>query len=368
MAETQNPEPIITGTIVTTGADRNTRPGITDDAGTTTTRAHSALVAMARAGQLPPEDLWTLAQHWTDSLKPHTGRAYREAIRAWLAWCSAVRGIDSLRAVWIDGEAYAAHLATDPSPRTGKPLSDSSRRARLSALASWYGRLAKLELVETANPFDSKAVDRPFVDRHHSTTVGLSKAEAAALLKVARADRGPQSRRTVALIALLLTCALRVSEATGADVEDLTADDGLRVLIVRGKGGKIRTLPIASTVGDALDAYLDGRTSGPLFVTQSGGRLDQAAVWRLVQRLAFKVQMPHPEIPGKWVPLATADRLSPHSLRHTAITIALNEGAPLRDAQDLAGHASSETTRRYDLDRGKHVRSTVYKIAAALEG
>lgn len=354
MPETQDPQTAITGTVVATGADRDIRPGIADDPGTTTTRAHSALVAMARAGQLPPEDLWTLAEHWTDTLKPHTGRAYREAIRAWLAWCVSVRNIDSLKAVWIDGEAYSEHLKTSVSPRTKKPLSDSSRKARLSALASWHGRLAKLELVTVANPFDAKTVDRPFVDRHHSDTVGLSQDEALSLMRTARADTAPQAARTVALIDTLLTCALRVSEATGADVADLTADAGHRVLIVRGKGGKTRTVVVDATTGEALDRYLNGRTTGPLFATASGGRMDQAAVWRLIRRLARAAE------------IAAADRLSPHSLRHSSITLALDEGAPLRDVQDLAGHASPETTRRYDRGQAHHGRSPVYRIAAAL--
>lgn len=354
MPQTQDPETIITGTVVATGADRDIRPGAVADPGTTTTRAHSALVALARAGQLPPEDLWTLAEHWTGTLKPHTGRAYREAIRAWLAWCVSVRNIDSLKAVWIDGEAYSEHLKNDPSPRTGKPLSGSSRKARLSALASWYGRLAKLELVETANPFDAKAVDRPFVDRHHSDTVGLSKDEALALMRAARADAGTQAARTVALIDTLLTCALRVSEATGADVQDLTSDGGHRVLIVRGKGGKTRTVVVDPETGRALDAYLNGRTAGALFATASGNRMDQAAVWRLIRRLARAAGIP------------AADRLSPHSLRHSSITLALEHGSPLRDVQDLAGHASPETTRRYDRGAVNHGRSPVYRIADAL--
>ena len=345
MADGQTPDTIITGTVVAT--DRGDRH-------TTTTRAHAALIALARAGDIPPQDLMTLAEHWTNGLAPHTGRAYREAIRAWLAWCATVRGIDSLRAVWIDAEAYAAHLQGDPSPRTGRPLSDSSRKARLSALASWYKRLAKLELIDGPNPFDPAAVARPYVDRHHSTTVGLSKQEAVALRAAARTDTGTQAARTAALVDVLLTCGLRVSEATGADVADLATDTGHRVLIVRGKGGKTRTVPIPPATGHTLDEYLGGRDTGPLFATASGGRMDQAAVWRLLRRLA------------RAAGIDAADRLSPHSLRHTSITLALDAGATLRDVQDMAGHASPETTRRYDRDRERLDRSPVYRLAAIL--
>lgn len=344
---TQTPDTVISGVVVSAGPD--------DDRQTTTTRAHAALIGMARAGSLPPQDLWTLAEHWAGSLpSAQTGRAYREAVRAWLAWCDAVRGIDSLRAVWIDGEAYAAHLASDPTARTGRPLSDSSRKARLSALASWYRRLAKLGLVEGANPFDPDAVERPQIDRHHSDTVGLSKTEAVALMRAARADRGTQAARTAALIDVLLTCGLRVSEATGTDIEDLTSDTGHRVLVVRGKGRKTRSVPIPPSTGRVLDGYLAGRSTGPLFATAPGRRMDQGAVWSLVRRLAVAAG------------IDAADRLSPHSLRHTSITLALDSGATLRDVQDMAGHASPETTRRYDRDRQRLDRSPVYRVAAAL--
>jgi len=100
-------------------------------------------------------------------------------------------------------------------------------------------------------------------------------------------------------------------------------------------------------IGRDLDAYLNGRTHGPLFATTAGNRLDQAAVWRLIRRIA-----------------AAADRISPHSARHTAITLALDNGAALHDVQDMAGHADPRTTRR----RGHLDRSPTYRTAIALGG
>lgn len=105
-------ETTIVSTVEPAGPDRRTR----------TEHAQDALRELAAAGRLGPAELLEPAEHWCASLaSAHTARAYREAVRGWLAWCEAVRRIDSLRAGFVDAEAYDAHLKTDPSPRTGRP-------------------------------------------------------------------------------------------------------------------------------------------------------------------------------------------------------------------------------------------------------
>jgi integrase/recombinase XerD len=365
----------VSGTVVATGAERAAAAATrTETAGTVgmtnvptvepagpdrrsrTEQAQDALRELAAAGRLGPAELLELAEHWCASLtSAHTARAYREAVRGWLLWCDAVRRIDSLRAGFVDAEAYDTHLKTDPSPRTARPISEATRRARLAALSSWYRRLTRLDLV-TQNPFTPDAISWPGTDADYSPTVGLSGPEAAALLKAARADTGPQAKRTAALIGVLLTCGPRVAEVIAADTADLSYDAGHRILTVTGKGGKKRAAVIAPGIGRDLDAYLDGRTDGPLFATAAGRRLDQAAVWRLIRRIARAAGV------TAW------DRISPHSARHTAITLALDNGAALHDVQDMAGHADPRTTRRYDRRRGHLDRSPTYRIAAALGG
>ena len=93
---------------------------------------------------------------------------------------------------------------------------------------------------------------------------------------------------------------------------------------------------------------------GPLLATASGSRLDQSALWKLVRRLARAADIP------SWA------QLSPHSLRHTAITSALDAGAALRDVQDYAGHRDPRTTRRYDRSRGTLDRNAAYTLTAYL--
>ncbi|GAA1962090.1 tyrosine-type recombinase/integrase [Catenulispora subtropica] len=148
----------------------------------------------------------------------------------------------------------------------------------------------------------------------------------------------------------------QVAEVIAADVADLSYDTGHRVLALAGKGGKKHAAVIAPGIGRDLDAYLAGRTDGPLFATAAGRHLDQAAVWRLIRRIAAAAGI------TAW------DRISPHSARHTAITLALDNGAALHDVQDMAGHADPRTIRRYDRRRGHLDRSPSYRIVATLGG
>ena len=137
-----------------------------------------------------------------------------------------------------------------------------------------------------------------------------------------------------------------------ADVSDLGTTRGHRTLTVARKGGRRVTMPLAPATVTALDPYLAGRTTGPLFQTRTGRRLDQPAAFRLVRRLA------------KAAGVENAERLSPHSLRHGAITAALDAGVSLRDVQDFAGHVDPRTTRRYDRAEYSLDRHATYAVAA----
>jgi integrase/recombinase XerD len=93
--------------------------------------------------------------------------------------------------------------------------------------------------------------------------------------------------------------------------------------------------PLSPPVERALDCYLNGRTTGPLFLDDRGRRMYEAQAWRLVRRLARRAA------------IKSAGQLSPHSLRHTYATSLDHRGVPLQDIQDAMGHADPRTTRRY---------------------
>jgi integrase/recombinase XerD len=286
-----------------------------------------------------------MVERWLDSTRsPHTRRAYRRDFEDFALWCSG-RGLDPLTVRRGDVDRHVSEMGDTSDGRKAPAASTVARR--LAVLSSFYKYAVSEEWVER-NPVER--VRRPAVSRDDSATAGLTRDEARRLLDAAATD-GPRAQ---ALVTLLLLNGLRVSEALDADVTHLGSDRGHRILRITGKGGTAANVPLAPATVAALDAYLAGRTVGPLFATRTGGRLDQPAAFRLIRRLATRAG------------LANAGRLSPHSLRHTAITVALDAGVPLRDVQDFARHADPRTTRRYDRARHSLDRNATYAVAGFL--
>jgi integrase/recombinase XerD len=164
----------------------------------------------------------------------------------------------------------------------------------------------------------------------------------------AAARSGPRDHA----LACLLGLNGYVSEALGAAAVDLSHQRGHRTLAIFRKGGKRAIIPLAPRTSDAIDAMLADRTAGPLFATATGRRLDRHAAGKVIARLARQAGI--------------SKTVSPHSLRHSFVTLALDTGASLRDVQDAAGHADPRTTRRYDRGRHSLDRNPTYAVAAAI--
>jgi integrase/recombinase XerD len=169
----------------------------------------------------------------------------------------------------------------------------------------------------------------------------------------------------LAVIRLLLHNALRVDEACTADIADLVEDSGHRVLRVVRKGARKAKVPLTPATVAVLEAYLATRAqkagvgewrqlAGPLLATATSGRLRQGHLWELVRRLARTAGI------GAW------QQMSPHSLRHSAITFALDAGASLRDVQDYAGHKDPRITRPVRPLPDSLDRNAAYTVAAYL--
>ena len=141
-----------------------------------------------------------------------------------------------------------------------------------------------------------------------------------------------------ALISLLALNGLRVSEATGADIEHLGLERGHRTLTITRKGGKVVTIPLAPRTARAIDLATGERCDGAVFRTGDGRRLDRHGAGRIVRRVARRAGITKP--------------VGPHTLRHAFITAALDAGVPLRDVQEAASHADPRTTMRYDRPAG----------------
>ena len=141
-----------------------------------------------------------------------------------------------------------------------------------------------------------------------------------------------------ALLEVLYSSGLRVSELVGLDWEQVDENAGL--LRVLGKGRKERVVPVGRPALRALAAYRARSAEaglavarGPVFLNARGGRLTSRSVARLMERYVLAS--------------GTATKATPHALRHTFATHLLGAGADLRAIQELLGHASLSTTQRY---------------------
>jgi integrase/recombinase XerD len=236
--------------------------------------------------------------------------------------------------------------------RTGEPYSEASRANTLSAASSFFDYLDKVSEEDThrKNPFF--AVQRPNIDPDYSPTVGLTEAQVTRLLKTARDHHQPEAyrMRMYALLLLLYTACLRIDSALSANVEDLGYDQGHHIISVRLKGGTPKKKPIPPHTWHVLQTYLDGRTSGPLFVTSTGGRLTEPSAWRTFRSIARQAD----------VKLA----VNLHAVKHWAVTHALAKpGARIERVQDWADHKDARTTRRYDRNRGRLDNSPAYEVS-----
>ena len=307
----------------------------------------------------------------------HTRKAYGRDLQLWLCWCEQLHadpltverpGRETVGVSRSHVEAWVRTLET-----AGAPAVTIARR--LSAVSSWYEWLRQAEYVPVSPVAD---VERPVVDRDTSTTPGMTRGQAAALLAAADADLHRHQLRTAAIVAVLLYTGCRVGELLAADLADLGYDRGHRTLTVTRKGGKRQALAMPAPAATRLDAYLagrgdlvdelpvpvavagaaGGRVRRPLIATAAGRRLDPGTVWRLLRRLAANT----PDL------AQVAERMSAHVLRHSYATLSLDAGASLRDLQDALGHAEPRTTRRYDRSRGQLDRSPSYTLTTYLAG
>jgi tyrosine recombinase XerC len=211
----------------------------------------------------------------------------------------------------------------------------SAARA-LACLKSFYkyqhrtGRLPANPAARVASPHLEKTLPE-FLDEH----------AAAALMQYP--DRStPGGRRDAAILELLYSTGMRLSELVGLDAEDV--DRAGQTLKVRGKGAKERIIPFGRPAARALRAYLAGReeilrpgenmrAGDALFITSTGRRINPKVVYVLVRNAIGTVS----EIAKK----------SPHILRHSFATHLLDRGADLRAVKELLGHESMSTTQVY---------------------
>lgn len=252
-----------------------------------------------------------------------------------------LRGIDDLRAVTeTDVSDFLVALRRGDPDAHVTPLSAVSAARALIAVRG----LHKFASAEGIIDIDvARAVKPPTPSRRLPKSLTLD--EVLALLDGAGGDGpndSPLTLRNRALLELLYSTGARISEAVGLDVDDL--DTHARSVLLRGKGGKQRLVPIGRPAIAALDAYLvrgrpdlarRGRGGPAIFLNARGGRLSRQSAWQVLQDAAERAGI-------------TA-AVSPHTLRHSFATHLLDGGADVRVVQELLGHASVTTTQIYTL-------------------
>jgi integrase len=149
---------------------------------------------------------------------------------------------------------------------------------RLSTIAGLYKYAVEEDLLDHSAAADPR---RPRID-YESHTTGLDRNEVGALLVAAGLGIAAEH----ALVSLLALNGLRVSEATGSDIEALGTERGRRTLAITRKGGKRAVIPLAPRTALAIDLAIGERCKGPIFTTTAGERLDRHGAGRIVRRVA----------------------------------------------------------------------------------
>jgi integrase/recombinase XerD len=263
-------------------------------------------------------------------LSRNTLEAYRSDLLQYGAWLSR-RGLDALAVSHADLAAFTAELAAGHDDRP--PVAPATLQRKTACLRSFYrhlrrtGTLAEDPTAQLRAPRQSRRL--PHV---------LTRDEVATLLGQPTGTE-PPALRDRALLEVMYACGLRASEAIALEAGHIDLEAG--VLRARGKGNKERLVPIGSAAARALTVYLQrgrprlvgDRWESKLFVNRRGTGLTRQGLYKIVQRHAASAGL--------------ADKMSPHTLRHTFATHLLAGGCDLRSLQEMLGHADIATTQLY---------------------
>lgn len=249
------------------------------------------------------------------------------------------------------------------------PLAAASAARAVSAVRGLH-RFAHAERLTGSDP--ARGVAPPPAPRRLPKALDVDQV--ARLLAAAGAGGGPRGLRERALLELLYGTGARISELVGADVDDLDLTTENAAMLLRGKGGRSRVVPVGGyAVRAARDWLATGRPalatgagqarpeggrriSPALLLNTRGGRLSRQSAWTILRRAAAAAGLPVDGPHG----------VSPHTLRHSYATHLLDGGADVRVVQELLGHASVTTTQVYTLvtvDRLREVYATAHPRA-----
>lgn len=295
---------------------------------------------LARVHDVTLDSDWHAAIAFLARYGEPTRSNYEIALKQWFEWLAPreVRPLDVVRThveIWMRELEEKRHLK--PATVAGK----------IGVICGFY-KLAKIDRRILDNPCDH--LRRPKVP-NESTRQGLNRLEVQRLLD-ASMRLGTQEHALICVMALL---GPRVGEVCLLDVDDVGWQGSYRTLrLRREKGNRSGLVPLTPRLSMALDHHLGTRTTGSLFTKRNGTRMDRKAAARVLERCVKAAGI--------------TKHITPHSLRHTFITIAMNSGAGMRDLQNSMGYADARQLTRYDRDKDNLSSHSTWQVAAAVEG
>lgn len=296
-------------------------------------------------------DLFERFINYTD-VKETTIKNYAAYLRHFFAW---IQDNQIQQPTRDDIKAYKASLETATSTRNGKILSAGTRAQYLRAVKHFF----KWTASEGIYPNISDNIKTAKVDRRTQHRDPFQSEDAKRVLD--SIDKTTeQGARNYAIILLCLTAGLRIIEIQRADISDIKTIAGEKVLFIQRKGHDSKDVykKLIPEVQEAITSYLNFRSdvkkSEPLFVGTSnrakGQRMTEPSISRLIKNVFINAGY-------------DSERLTAHSLRHTAVTMLLKSGATIQEAADFADHASPNTTMIYahNLEnQNKHYETDIF--------
>jgi integrase/recombinase XerD len=232
-------------------------------------------------------------------------------------------------------------------------LAISSINRVISTLRSFYGYLEREhQLNNPMKDIESRKIPLRLPK-------ALTIAQITSLIEASSSEDDIISLRNKAILELLYSTGGRVSEIVGLDLSDIFESNDVRVIKLRGKGGKERVVPMGSFSVRALNDYVvrvrpalqlknSKGKSEALFLNQRGTRISRQSAWQIVVDCAKKAGL--------------TEGISPHVFRHSFATHLLDGGADIRVVQELLGHSSVTTTQIYTLITIDKIRES-YSLA-----
>jgi len=308
-------------------------------------------IVMTKTGLVEVESLDALYTNWVEFIdaKPKTVETYTRAIKQFIKYCTS-QGITSIEDITTqDIKAYREALKQEHKA--------STVQAYIMAVKQFY------KWLEENTPLKNVAKNvKGMKQATGHKKDALTPAQVKMLLETCDTST-PNGLRDYAILTLILTCGLRTIEVIRANVEDLRPYGNTTALYVQGKGHDEKDEPIkvAEVEERILREYLKSRTitdnKEPLFTSLANKNKGQ----RLTTKSISRITAEHLKQAG-----LKSEFLTAHSLRHTAITQALEKGATLQETKQFARHSSINTTLIYahNLDKKNNPCSSL--IADAL--